>query len=91
MNDAPGGAVLPLGLPVQTHSGRPTRARCGLLSLTAGGRIGARVDWDIDVRDAVGLSGSKISEDFGNRGLRGYAMLLITLTIYAAAIAIAFV
>ena len=40
---------------------------------------------------AVGLSGSKIAEDFGNRGLRGYAMLLVTLTIYAAAVAIAFV
>ena len=40
---------------------------------------------------AVGLSGAKIAEDFGNRGLRGYAMLLLTLSIYAAAIAIAFV
>jgi hypothetical protein len=39
---------------------------------------------------AVGLSGSKIAEDFGNRGLRGYAMLLVVLTIYAAAVAVAF-
>ncbi|GEM_PF-3117515 len=39
---------------------------------------------------AVGLSGAKISEDFGNRGLRGYAMLFVTLLIYAAAVALAF-
>lgn len=39
---------------------------------------------------ALGLSGSKIADDFGNRGLRGYAMLLVVLAIYAAAIAMAF-
>ncbi|HEY6628180.1 MAG TPA: hypothetical protein VI193_04280 [Acidimicrobiia bacterium] len=39
---------------------------------------------------AVGLSGAKISEDFGNRGLRGYAVLLITLLVYASAVAVAF-
>jgi len=39
---------------------------------------------------AVGLSGSKISDDFGNRGLRGYAMLVIVLAIYAAAVSVAF-
>ncbi len=39
---------------------------------------------------ALGLSGSKIAEDFGNRGLRGYGMLMVVLAIYAAAIALAF-
>ena len=39
---------------------------------------------------AVGLSGAKIAEDFGNRGLRGYAVLLVTLMIYASAVAVAF-
>ncbi|MGH8915400.1 MAG: hypothetical protein ACRDZM_12900 [Acidimicrobiia bacterium] len=39
---------------------------------------------------AVGLSGSKIAEDFGNRGLRGYAMLLLVLAVYAGAVSIAF-
>jgi hypothetical protein len=39
---------------------------------------------------AVGLSGAKIAEDFGNRGLRGYAVLLITLLVYASAVAVAF-
>jgi hypothetical protein len=38
---------------------------------------------------ALGLSGSKIAEDFGNRGLRGYAMLLVVLAIYAGAVAVA--
>ncbi len=39
---------------------------------------------------ALGLSGSKIADDFGHRGLRGYAMLLVVPAIYAAAIALAF-
>jgi hypothetical protein len=39
---------------------------------------------------AVGLTGSKISDDFGNRGLRGYAMLMLMLAIYAGAVAVAF-
>jgi hypothetical protein len=39
---------------------------------------------------AVGLSGAKIAEDFGDRGLRGYAVLLVTLLVYASAVAIAF-
>jgi hypothetical protein len=37
---------------------------------------------------ALGLSGSKIAEDFGDRGLRGYAMLMVVLAIYAAAVAV---
>lgn len=39
---------------------------------------------------AVGLTGAKIAEDFGNRGLRGYAMLMVTLMVYASAVAYAF-
>jgi hypothetical protein len=39
---------------------------------------------------AVGLSGSKISDDFGNRGLRAYAMLMLVLGVYAYAVVAAF-
>ena len=39
---------------------------------------------------AVGLSGTKIAVDFGNRGIRGYAMLLLLILIYASAIAVAY-
>jgi hypothetical protein len=39
---------------------------------------------------AVGLTGSKLSDDFGKRGLRGYAMLLLMLGIYAGAVSVAF-
>jgi len=39
---------------------------------------------------AVGLTGAKIAEDFGNRGLRGYAMLMVVLLVYASAVAFAF-
>jgi hypothetical protein len=39
---------------------------------------------------AVGLSGSKIAGDFGNRGLRGYAMLLVLIVVYSGAVALAF-
>jgi len=39
---------------------------------------------------AVGLSGTKIAGDFGNRGLRGYALLMVVLLIYASAVAVAF-
>ena len=39
----------------------------------------------------VGLSGIKLSEDFGQRGLRGYGMLLVLTAIYASAIGLAFV
>jgi hypothetical protein len=39
---------------------------------------------------AIGMSGAKIAEDFGERGLRGYAMLLLVLTIYAAAVGVAY-
>ncbi len=40
---------------------------------------------------AVGLTGVKIAEDFGNRGLRGYATLFLMILIYATAIAVAYV
>ncbi len=39
---------------------------------------------------ALGLSGSKISEDFGNRGLRAWAMLMLVLALYASAVVVAF-
>jgi hypothetical protein len=39
---------------------------------------------------AVGLSGTKIAGDFGQRGLRGYALLVMVLAIYASAVAVAF-
>ena len=39
---------------------------------------------------AVGLSGSKISDDFGNRGLRAYGMLMLVLGVYAYAVVAAF-
>lgn len=39
---------------------------------------------------AMAMSAAKIAEDFGNRGLRGYAMLILVLTIYAGAVAAAF-
>ena len=39
---------------------------------------------------ALGLSGSKISEDFGNHGLRAWAMLMLVLAVYAYAVVVAF-
>jgi len=39
---------------------------------------------------AVGLSGTKIAVDFGNRGIRGYAMLLLLILVFASAIAVAY-
>lgn len=40
---------------------------------------------------AVGLSGAKISEDFGERGLLGYGMLMLIIVVLAAAVSTAFV
>jgi len=40
---------------------------------------------------AVGLTAAKLSEDFGNRGLLGYGLLLVLIAIYAAAVGAAFV
>jgi hypothetical protein len=39
---------------------------------------------------AVGLTGAKIAEDFGNAGLRGYATLMVVLMVYASAVAVVF-
>lgn len=40
---------------------------------------------------AVGLSGTKVNEDFGDRAVLGYATLLLMIVIYAAAVGSAFV
>jgi hypothetical protein len=64
---------------------------------TFGAGMLRRGGWEADMGEwvgsvlflsALGLSGSKIAEDFGNRGLRGYAMLLVVLAIYAGAVAV---
>jgi hypothetical protein len=39
---------------------------------------------------AAVLSGAKIAHDFGDRGLRGYAMLMVMLSLYAGAVGLAF-
>lgn len=39
---------------------------------------------------AVALSGAKINEDFGKRGLLGYATLLVLIVVYAAAVGTAY-
>lgn len=39
---------------------------------------------------AVTLSGAKINDDFGKRGLRGYATLLLMIIVYAAAVGTAY-
>ena len=64
-----------------------------------------RVEWGLQVKgwcwmpewigsvlflSAVGLSGTKIAVDFGNRGFRGYAMLLLLILVYASAIAVGY-
>lgn len=40
---------------------------------------------------AVGLSGTKVNNDFGDRAVFGYATLLLMIIIYAAAVGTAFV
>lgn len=39
---------------------------------------------------AAALSGVKIGGDFGDRGLRGYAVLVLLVTVYAGAVGLAF-
>lgn len=39
---------------------------------------------------AVALSGAKINRDFGQRGLLGYATLLLLIVVYAAAVGSAY-
>lgn len=40
---------------------------------------------------AIGLTATKISEDFGKRGELGYMMLMVMIAMYSAAIGIAYV
>lgn len=40
---------------------------------------------------AIGLTATKINEDFGRRGELGYIMLIVMIAIYAAAIGYAYV
>lgn len=40
---------------------------------------------------AIGLTAAKLNEDFGQRGMLGYAMLMMMIAIYAAAVGSAYV
>lgn len=40
---------------------------------------------------AVGLTAAKLNDDFGKRGMLGYAMLIFMIFIYAAALGFAYV
>jgi hypothetical protein len=40
---------------------------------------------------AIGLTAAKLNDDFGEKGLRGYAVLMMMITIYAAAVGSAFI
>lgn len=40
---------------------------------------------------AIGLTAAKLNEDFGRRGMLGYAMLMMMIIIYAAAVGFAYV
>ncbi|HET8738794.1 MAG TPA: hypothetical protein VFO17_03570 [Acidimicrobiia bacterium] len=40
---------------------------------------------------AIGLTSAKLNEDFGENGLLGYAMLMVMILIYAAAVGSAYV
>ena len=40
---------------------------------------------------AIGLTAAKLNQDFGERGLLGYVLLIIMIIIYAAAIGSAYV
>jgi hypothetical protein len=40
---------------------------------------------------AIGLTAAKLNEDFGENGLLGYAMLLMLIAVYAAAVGSAYV
>jgi uncharacterized transporter YbjL len=40
---------------------------------------------------AIGLSAAKLNEDFGEKGLAGYAMLMLLIVVYAAAVGAAYV
>lgn len=40
---------------------------------------------------AIGLTAAKLNQDFGENGLLGYAMLMVMIVVYAAAVGAAFV
>ena len=40
---------------------------------------------------AIGLTAAKLDEDFGQRGMLGYGMLIMMIAIYAAAVGSAYV
>lgn len=40
---------------------------------------------------AVGLTAAKLNEDFGENGMLGYAMLMLMIVVYAAAVGAAYV
>jgi len=40
---------------------------------------------------AIGLTAAKLNDDFGEKGMRGYAMLMVMIAIYAAAVGSAFI
>jgi hypothetical protein len=40
---------------------------------------------------AIGLTAPKLNDDFGEKGLRGYAVLMMMIAIYAAAVGSAFI
>lgn len=40
---------------------------------------------------AIGLTAAKLNEDFGQRGMLGYGMLIMMIAIYAAAVGSAYV
>lgn len=40
---------------------------------------------------AIGLTAAKINEDFGERGELGYALLILMIAIYAAAVGVAYI
>lgn len=39
---------------------------------------------------AIGLTAAKFNEDFGENGLAGYALLIVMIVIYAAAVGTAY-
>ncbi len=76
---------------LMTHSGQSSR------SVTAGGderrRGGTLPEWigTILFFAAVGLTAAKLNSDFGDKGILGYAMLMMMIVIYAAAVGFAYV
>lgn len=40
---------------------------------------------------AIGLTAAKLNDDFGQRGMLGYGMLMMMIAIYAAAVGSAYV